>query len=134
MSHQIAVTPIGPGTYRVDVGSDSHIVYVAGAANHRWVYWNGHVYERPFVRTEASARRRSDQHDAQALTSPMPATVRAVLVAPGATVRRNDTLIILEAMKMELPIRAHADGTVRSVHCAEGALVQAGTTLIEFES
>lgn len=61
----------------------------------------------------------------------MPATVVSVEVAPGAAVRHGDTLIILEAMKMELPIRATADGIVKAVHCKAGDLVQPGVALIE---
>ena len=61
----------------------------------------------------------------------MPATVRRVLVKPEDTVHPGDPLIILEAMKMELPIRATADGVVRAVNCREGELVQPGVTLVD---
>jgi 3-methylcrotonyl-CoA carboxylase alpha subunit len=63
----------------------------------------------------------------------MPATVIRVLVAPGATVARGDTLVMLEAMKMELPIRAPRDGVVRAVHCQSGELVQPGVNLLDLE-
>jgi biotin carboxyl carrier protein len=56
-----------------------------------------------------------------------------VEVQAGSHVRKGDTLLILEAMKMELPIRATADGVVRSVECEPGQLVQPGTVLIELE-
>jgi urea carboxylase len=49
------------------------------------------------------------------------------------TVRRGDTLIILEAMKMELPIRASSDGVVKAIHCKPGELVQPGVPLVDFE-
>lgn len=135
MSEQVIVTPLGPGTFRVETASETHVVHVAGPPNERWVHWNGHVFKRPFASTDgAPGRRRSSHTESQALTSPMPATVRKVLASPGMAVQKNDTLIVLEAMKMELPIRAHADGVVRAVLCTEGALVQPGATLIEFES
>ena len=41
------------------------------------------------------------------------------------------TLVVLEAMKMELPIKAPADGTVVSLACRVGELVQPGVTLVE---
>jgi biotin carboxyl carrier protein len=69
----------------------------------------------------------------QSLTAPMPATVLKVLVTPGSTVRTGDTIMILEAMKMELPVRVTADGVVRTVSCREGDLVQAGALLVELE-
>jgi biotin carboxyl carrier protein len=63
----------------------------------------------------------------------MPATVVRVQIAPGDAVKRGDVLIILEAMKMELPIRAPADGTVTRVLCSAGELVQPGVGLLEME-
>jgi biotin carboxyl carrier protein len=60
----------------------------------------------------------------------MPATVRAIHVAPGDRVARGDTLVVLEAMKMELPLKAPADGTVASVACEVGELVQPGIPLV----
>jgi 3-methylcrotonyl-CoA carboxylase alpha subunit len=63
----------------------------------------------------------------------MPATVTAVNVAAGDSVKHGDVLIVLEAMKMELPIRAPGDGTVAAVHCRAGELVQPDVSLIDFE-
>jgi biotin carboxyl carrier protein len=63
----------------------------------------------------------------------MPATVTAVHVAAGDRVTRGDVLIVLEAMKMELPVRAPGDGTVAAVHCRPGDLVQPDVSLIDFQ-
>jgi biotin carboxyl carrier protein len=61
----------------------------------------------------------------------MPATVRKVHVAAGDEVRRGDVLVVLEAMKMELPVRAPHDGSVDIVKCSEGEMVEAGQVLVE---
>jgi 3-methylcrotonyl-CoA carboxylase alpha subunit len=61
----------------------------------------------------------------------MPATVLKILVQPGAAVDRGETLIILEAMKMELPLRAPEAGIVEAVHCRVGELVQPEAILVE---
>ena len=53
--------------------------------------------------------------------------------APATRVHDGDVLIALEAMKMELPIRAPRDGVVRAVHCREGELVQPDQVLLELE-
>jgi 3-methylcrotonyl-CoA carboxylase alpha subunit len=81
----------------------------------------------------ASARRTATSA-AAALIAPMPATVIRVKVKPGDPVRKGDVLIVLEAMKMELPLRALGDGVVSAVRCREGELVQADATLVEFTS
>jgi len=64
--------------------------------------------------------------------APMPATVIRVQVKPGDAVRKGDIVLVLEAMKMELPIRALGEGIVAAVHCREGELVQPDTALVEF--
>ncbi|MFB9729527.1 biotin/lipoyl-binding carrier protein [Haloechinothrix salitolerans] len=57
-------------------------------------------------------------------------TVWKVLSAPGDRVSEGDVLIILESMKMEIPIEAEEDGVVVSVHVAEGAQVDDGDLLV----
>jgi biotin carboxyl carrier protein len=68
-----------------------------------------------------------------ALTAPMPATVIKVRVKRGDAVKKGDIVIVLEAMKMELPVRALGDAVVAAVCCKEGELVQADATLVEFQ-
>ncbi len=132
MSATPVVTRIGPGAYRVEIEGRAEIVHVAGTPGHRWVHWRGRVFERPFA-VEPTAARRSSAERQHSLSAPMPATVLKLVVAEGAQVRKGDTLLILEAMKMELPVRAPADAVVRAVWCREGELVQPGTTLVELE-
>ena len=102
--------------------------WVATDGDVRWVFLDGRVFE--LSEPQPKSRRRRAAADA-ALAAPMPATVRRILVAAGDAVERGDTLLLLEAMKMELPIRAAAPGTVKAVNCREGELVQAGVPLIE---
>ena len=63
----------------------------------------------------------------------MPASVSSVNVAVGQQVARGDVLIMLEAMKMELPIKAPRDGRVTTIACRQGELVQPGIPLLELE-
>jgi len=127
------VVRIADGAYRVETNGQSHLVYVAGPPAHRWAFWNGRVYRGSQDETAPAARTRT-RHDAhQELTAPMPATVLKVLVTAGSQVKKGETLVILEAMKMELPLRAPADATVTAVGCREGELVQPETVLVELE-
>jgi 3-methylcrotonyl-CoA carboxylase alpha subunit len=68
-----------------------------------------------------------------AITAPMPGTVIKVLAAPGDQVEHRQTLLVLEAMKMETPVVSPYDGTVRAVHVAEGDQVAGGAVLVELE-
>ena len=131
MADPVIVTRIGDGAYRVEHEGRNEIVYVAGPPGDRWAFWNGQVFRSDAATQSPGRPDASRRHIAHSLTAPMPATVVKVLVQPGAAVKRGDSVIILEAMKMELPIRAPGDATVVAVHCREGELVQPDTTLVD---
>ena len=67
---------------------------------------------------------------ASAMTAPMPGTVMKIMVKPGDQVKNGDTVIVLEAMKMETPIAADKDGVIASVDVAVGAVVAEGDALL----
>jgi 3-methylcrotonyl-CoA carboxylase alpha subunit len=96
-----------------------------------WVTIDGEV----FLFTVGAVGRRSRSHsrDQDAFTPPMSATIVRIAVKPGDRVEDGDVLIALEAMKMELPIRAPRTGVVKAIHCKEGELVQPGQVLLDFE-
>jgi biotin carboxyl carrier protein len=120
-----------PGTWHVTAGGRTSPVHVARDEAGYWVHAEGLVF-RLDVSLAGGRRtaRRDEPHDS-GLTAPMPATVRSVLVEIGQTVRAGDTVVMLEAMKMELPIRAARDGAIAAIHCREGQLVQPGVPLVE---
>jgi biotin carboxyl carrier protein len=61
----------------------------------------------------------------------MVSSVWKVLVEPGAQVAAGDTLVILESMKMEIPVLAESAGTVTALHVGEGDVVQEGDVIAE---
>ncbi|RBM01944.1 acetyl-CoA carboxylase biotin carboxyl carrier protein subunit [Glutamicibacter soli] len=71
---------------------------------------------------------------AENIASDMAANVWKILVSPGDVVEEDDTLLILEAMKMEIPVTADDAGTVLEVLVAEGDSVGPGQNLFTFES
>ena len=123
----IAATVLAPGEVRV---GETGRAWVSSSGDLRWVFFNGEVFE---IEVQPEGRRRRAAVGHGFLSAPMPATVVRVEVSPGTAVRRGDTLVILEAMKMELPIRASSDGIVKGVHCKPGDLVQPGIALIDME-
>jgi acetyl/propionyl-CoA carboxylase alpha subunit len=68
------------------------------------------------------------------VTAPLPGTVLRVEVQPGETVEARRPLVILEAMKMEIPVSSPFDGRVAAVHVSAGDRVANGTLLVELES
>ncbi len=65
--------------------------------------------------------------------SPLLGRLAAVLVKPEQTVKQNDALFVIEAMKMESTITASFDGTIKRIALAEGELVEQGDLIIEFD-
>jgi len=65
-----------------------------------------------------------------AIVAPMPGTILSVAVEVGTAVTKGQTLLVLEAMKMENEIQAPADGTVQELNVSQGLSVNAGDTLI----
>ncbi len=108
----------------------NRVAYAVDTPQQTWVWLDGVIYEVPNAADQHMARTRTDD---MAMAAPMPATVRAIAVTIGQTVSSGDTLVVLEAMKMELAIKAPRSGVVRAVHCAPGELVQPGVALVELE-
>jgi acetyl/propionyl-CoA carboxylase alpha subunit len=123
------VEALGSGLWRVVVDGHADRVLVAGPPDAPWIWHDGVAYRLEVTDAERPARERH-RHAADSLSAPMPATVRAIAVAPGDRVARGDTLIVLEAMKMELPLKSPADGVVASIGCQVGDLVQPGIPLV----
>ena len=108
------------------------LAYAVRASGRVWVFVNGRTYI-----VESDARAGEDRghrtDDQVALSAPMPATVVAVKVVPGQDVAAGDLLVLLEAMKMEVPIKAPRAARVKTIACREGELVQPGVPLLELE-
>jgi biotin carboxyl carrier protein len=150
----VALTPGGSGkSYRATVGEKTVeveilqakdgrldliidgqrvIAYVSTENTKRWVTVNGQT----LVLTKASgARRRGAGHDhASELAAPMPGQVRAVNVSEGDSVTKGQTLLVLEAMKMEIRIQAPRDGKVAKLFVKQGQTVEREQVLIEIEA
>ena len=118
------------GWYVLKDGDRQVRVAVASDAGATWVFMDGNVWK---VQDTSSERPREKGRGETSVMAPMPATVVAINTAPGTAVHEGDTLIVLEAMKMELPIRAPRSGVVKAVHCVKGELVQPGVNLLEIE-
>ena len=133
------------GAWTVDDGSNRRDVEVLEHEGARIVFAVDGVVHRAFVRTgprevrvvldgretvflrqalaDAAGPGHASGSNEPVLRSPVPGRVLKVDVVPGATIRAGDVLAVIEAMKMETPIVAPADGTVTEVHVEAGALI-----------
>ncbi|KAI9726918.1 MAG: hypothetical protein M1828_000266 [Chrysothrix sp. TS-e1954] len=70
---------------------------------------------------------------ANSVVAPMPCKVLRVDVVAGQTVEKNQSLVVIESMKMETTIRSPQDGTISRIVHSKGDMCKAGTALVEFE-
>jgi biotin carboxyl carrier protein len=103
---------------------------VTATSSATYVDWaDGSVVLRPVPRFPDPA----DHVVAGSLLAPMPGTVVRVPVAEGDSVTAGETVMVVEAMKMEHAIKADADGVVTDLPVAVGQAVDAGQVLIVLE-
>jgi acetyl/propionyl-CoA carboxylase alpha subunit len=121
------VTALADGRFRVEDGERVLIADAVRDGDTFWIWVGGHLFEIAPVSTTRASAAAGDE----ALMPQMSAKVIRVLVAEGQAVELGDTLVVLEAMKMELPIRAPRAGVIKKLNCAEGDLVQPGTPVAE---
>lgn len=106
--------------------------YVSSENAKRWVTVNGQT----FMLTKSSGTRKSGHghhHAAGELTAPMPGQVRAVNISEGDVVTKGQTLLLLEAMKMEIKVQAPRDGVVISIQVKQGQTVEREQLLVIME-
>jgi len=117
---------------RMDLLIDGQRVnaHVSSDMAKRWVTINGQT----IMLTKTSGAKQGVRHDhAGGLIAPMPGQVRSVSVSVGDVVKKGQTLLTMEAMKMEIRIQALKDGTVKALHVAQGQTVEREQILIEME-
>ena len=124
----------GEGLCRTESGRTRPFAWAwAGAELHLWLDGDLFVFRRP-GQAARSGRRRGGASGAETsgdILAPMPGAVLEVPVAEGDRVERNQTVAVMESMKMELVITAPRDGIVRRVAVRPGQQVERGMRLLE---
>jgi biotin carboxyl carrier protein len=130
------VRRISANELRFRIGERSVAVFMVRDGERMFVAVGG----RQYIVSESSARAvRPGEGDEKApggplrIRAPMPGKVTKVAVAEGGEVHKNQTLVIVEAMKMENEIKTSIDGVVTKVHVTAGDLVDAEKILVEIE-
>lgn len=119
------------GSWRLVIDGQAQRVYAAARKDERHVFVEGSSY----VLTAGEPRRkRAGSASGGDLTAQMPGQVTRVLVAAGEAVHHGQTLVILEAMKMEIRVTAPDEGRVQRVLVQAGQVVERGQALVEFEA
>lgn len=136
--YALEVIDTQPGQVSLRLDGKPATVQWAGSGEEKWFSLNGCTYrlEKPAPRTARAAQStdgRGDGSSTEGVRSPMPAQVRAVQVREGEQVEKGATLLLLEAMKMEIRIKAPARGRVTRLLVASGQAVEKEQLLAEVE-
>jgi biotin carboxyl carrier protein len=151
----VELTPGGSGkSYRATIGENTveieilhtkdgklellidgqHVTaYVSSENAKRWVTVNGQTFVLTKPAAGARDRGHGHHHAAGELTAPMPGQVKVVNVSEGELVSKGQTLLVVEAMKMEIRIQAPRDGNVAKLFVKQGQTVEREQMLIEIE-
>jgi 3-methylcrotonyl-CoA carboxylase alpha subunit len=126
-----AVRPLQDGGWHLAFADQVVSAYTATAGDQRFVQLGGQAYTLTTV-TSTSKRRRSAAASGD-LTAQMPGQIRDVRVQEGDAVEAGQTLVVMEAMKMEMRITAPRASRVKRVLVQAGAIVERGAVLVELE-
>jgi len=130
------VRRISSSELRLRLGDRPVRVFLARDGERTFIAIDGRQYVVSESRAEAGRPGEGDDKAAGGslrVKAPMPGKVTKLAVSAGEEVRRNQTLVIVEAMKMENEIKTSIDGVVTKVHVAVGDLVDAERPLVEVE-
>lgn len=130
------VRRVSPNEIGFRLGDRKVRVFLAREGERTFVAVDGRQYVVSEARADASRPGGGDDPAAGGslrIKAPMPGKVTKVTVSEGDEVRRNQTLVIVEAMKMENEIKTSIDGVVARIHVAAGDLVDAERPLVEIE-
>jgi len=105
-------------------------IFWAAEGSQKWVSLDGCTYrlDKPSART---ARPTGETAGVENVRAPMPAQVRAIQVAEGERVEKGATLLLLEAMKMEIRIKSPSNGSITRLLVTSGQAVEKDQVLVE---
>ncbi len=126
------VLDLGDGQLVVDAGGRRHRAEVVRVGSDCWVHVDGRAY-LVHIADHSTGRARARAHVHDVLAAPMHATVVRLEVAVGDEVSEGQVLLVLEAMKMQMPMKAPHRAIVRAITCAVGDLVPPHVALVELD-
>jgi len=135
--HSVTINQLGQTSLNLEINGQQQQVYVARNGLRRYVALAGEIQVFERVLSNQARRQRPGIGSATGLDSlaaTMPGVVLEALVAEGDQIERGQTLVLLEAMKMELRVTAPHAGQVRKLLCTAGQTVDRGQILVEIEA
>lgn len=139
LEHEYTLSALNGNTYLLKIDNETFLVSVKPSGNAKYfVTLKGQVFET-LVRTVLQDRATSlisataVQHSKVTVKAPMPGMIVKVKKTVGEKVVQGDSVLILEAMKMENDIRSPSTGSIKEIMAKEGKAVEKGSELFTIE-
>jgi biotin carboxyl carrier protein len=135
--HQVDSQRISENCLSLLVDGKAYTVFIAADKTKRYISVQGEQFCIEEAKAETQTRAMADASTLKVIptiSSPMPGKIVKILVREKEKVRKNQSLVIVEAMKMENEIKSPNAGMVKKINFKEGDLVDAAEPIVELES
>lgn len=129
--YKVEAEEIKPGQLKIKIGDRIIKTIITEGKNEKYVFVDGNVYK--IKQIELTGIKKSKNKEQGDLSSPISGKVVKVKVKKGSIVKKDDVLIIIEAMKMEYLIRAPYNGIVKKVNFKDNDQIEIGENTLELE-
>ncbi len=116
----------------IEINGKKEKIFAQAEKDGLWIHFQGETYFQQKTKPGKIAKK-TDSTSIEDIIAPMPGKITKVLVKPGQDVVAKQTLVVMEAMKMEYNLRASSAAKIKKITCAEGEQVVQDQLLVEFE-
>ena len=129
--YKVEAEEIRPGQIKIKLGDRIIKAIITEGETEKYIFTNGNVYKVKEV--ELTGRKKPKKQKQEDLSSPISGKVVKVKIKKGNFVKKDDILMVIEAMKMEYLIRAPYNGIVKKVNFNENDQIEIGEYTVELE-
>ncbi|WP_456330035.1 biotin/lipoyl-containing protein [Archaeoglobus sp.] len=127
--YEVEVEEISPMVFEVEVNGKKAVIEVEKKFEFK-EFEKAEIKERRFAEERAEGKAETVKTTGKAITAPMAGVVTKILKKVGDKVKAGETVLIIEAMKMENPITSPEDGEIAEIVVNEGDKVGSGDVLV----
>jgi len=128
--YTVTATELKPGQLSIQLADRVIKTVISEGEDSKFVFIDGSIFK--VKRIELTGRKKTEAREGD-LNSPISGTVVSVKVKEGAKVKKDDVILVIEAMKMEYLIRAPYDGVIQKIHFKEKEQIEIGKLTAEIK-
>lgn len=129
--HEVTLLRTEANSIVFQIGERKVDLHIAVDKNNKWIAYNGRIYNLQKQIRSGRTLQSGDPRPEGVLRAPMPGQVRAIQVVENEDVSKGQTLLVLEAMKMEIRVLAPCDGVIGKITVEVGDTVEKDQMLVE---